>query len=60
MVEHRDLQLKVDRLNLFIQQNPEYKQLDRVDQELFVRQLEHMRGYNGVLIERIKRFTPLV
>lgn len=59
MIEHRHLQEKVERLDLFINYGPEYKQLDPIEQDRLKRQLEHMRAYNDVLIERIRAFPPV-
>lgn len=48
---------KILKLELFIP-TQKFAELDEVEQARLTRQLNHMRAYSAVLLERINTFTP--
>lgn len=53
--EHRDLFGKCERLYNFIETNPTYKDLPLEEQADLKEQLQHMLGYEAVLLRRYNR-----
>jgi len=54
--EKADLDLLIFHLENFIETNPEYKELEKSDQDLLQEQLEVMIKYSEILDVRITRF----
>jgi hypothetical protein len=50
MDEHEELEIKIEKLSNFIDENP-----DNEDYDLLMEQLEYMKGYFSVLCKRIKK-----
>lgn len=50
MDEHEDLEIKIENLSNFIDENP-----DNEDYDLLIEQLEYMKGYFSVLCKRIQK-----
>lgn len=49
MDEHEELEIKIEKLSNFIDENP-----DNEDYDLLMEQLEYMKGYFSVLCKRIQ------
>jgi len=50
MDEHEELEIKIEKLSNFIDENP-----DNEDYDLLMEQLEYMKGYFSVLCKRIQK-----
>lgn len=52
-VEHSELKQKIEALRMFIHSNPEFKQLEDLEQVRMIKQLGFMESYLEVLGARI-------
>jgi len=58
VIEHKELDEKLFKLNHFIKDSPIFKGLQQAEQDRLVRQQHWMTGYHQVLAERIAAFVP--
>lgn len=56
IVEARELNEKIEKLDEFIENNSIFKSLSEENQILYIQQVRSMQYYFGILIERIKKF----
>lgn len=55
--EHEELDAKLEKLHVFIEDSSIFKSLDKMDQRLLVDQRAAMTVYRDILRRRIERFN---
>lgn len=56
VIETKELDDKITKLDEFIMNNPIFKNLSEEDQNLMIQQVRSMQYYFGILVERINKF----